>query len=62
MKPLLTVAIALFLAGCAADTPSAAEVHDQFQSDLPANRSQFIRAGNPENPNADSQFGGPTPH
>jgi hypothetical protein len=61
MKPLLAVASALFLAGCAADTPSAQEVHDQFQSDFPAGHGQFVPIGNPENPNADSQIGAPTP-
>jgi hypothetical protein len=61
MKPLGIATVALFLAGCAANTPSAAEVHDQFQSDFPASRSQFVPAGNPENPNADSEFGTPPP-
>jgi len=61
MKPLLAVAIAFSLAGCAADTPSAQEVHDQFQSDFPADRNQFVPAGNPENPDSDSQIGAPTP-
>jgi uncharacterized lipoprotein len=61
MKPLLAVAIVLFLAGCATDSPSAQEVHDQFQNDFPANRGQFVPAGNPENPNTDPQSGAPTP-
>jgi len=61
MKPLSAVAIALLLSGCATDTPSAQEVHDQFQSDFPAARGQFVPAGNPENPNSDSQIGAPTP-
>jgi hypothetical protein len=61
MKPLSAVAVALFLTGCAADSPSALEVHDQFQSDFPADRNQFVPAGQPENPNADSQIGGTNP-
>jgi hypothetical protein len=60
MKPLWAVAIALFLSGCAA-APSAQEVHDQFQSDFPADRHQFVPAGNPENPKSDAQIGAPTP-
>jgi PBP1b-binding outer membrane lipoprotein LpoB len=61
MKPLLTAAVALFLAGCAADTPPAQEVHDQFQADFP-DRSQLAPLNPLETPNIAPSVEGPNPH
>ena len=60
MKPLWAVAIAIFLTGCAADTPPAQEVRDQFQSDFP-DRGQFAPIDHPETPNIGPRGGGPAP-
>ena len=49
MKPLFAVAVALFLTGCAADTPPAQEVRDQFQQGFP-DRDQSDPIDHPERP------------
>ncbi len=49
MKPLLTVTVAIFLVGCAADTPSAQEVHDQFERGL-SGHGQIVPLDQPETP------------
>ena len=60
MKPLLTVAAAFFLAGCAGDAPPAQEVRDQFQTGFP-DRSQLAPDRPLETPNIDPRAGGPIP-
>ena len=60
MKPLLTVTVAIFLAGCAADTPPAQEVRDQFQAGFP-DRSQLAPVNPQEIPNIGPHAGGPGP-
>jgi PBP1b-binding outer membrane lipoprotein LpoB len=60
MKPLLTVAVALFLNGCAAETPSAEEVRDQFQRGA-SGHGQIVPIDNPEKPNSDPTAVGSAP-